>query len=191
MGGGGVKDSGGIETRGGNEGSYRPDCKRTTWHTPDNCFELNKNRAKQPSYWKYVLGRQGTNGNYICKVNSTRNTYSYTIHNPIVSPSYLLSGKRSHKISRKRQHNLLNRAATKIQKKKREIFDDKDASLVNYGASEWYFTPDAPVSKVDAQAPTIRVGTATGQPQVYTASCELPIEGLARHPEIGCRANGP
>ena len=35
-GGGGVEDSGGIETRGGNEGSYCPNCKRTTWHTPDN-----------------------------------------------------------------------------------------------------------------------------------------------------------
>ena len=53
--GGGVEESSGIETRGGNEGSYCPNCKRTTWHTPDNCFELNKNRSKRPSYWKSVL----------------------------------------------------------------------------------------------------------------------------------------
>ena len=31
---------------------------------------------------------------------------------------------------------------------------------------------------MDAQAPTIRVGTVTGQPQVSAASCELPIEGI-------------
>ena len=54
-GGGGVEDSGGIEIRGGNEGSYYPNCKRTTWNTPDNCFELKNNRAKRPLYWKYVL----------------------------------------------------------------------------------------------------------------------------------------
>ena len=54
-GGGGVKESGGIEMRGGNKGSYCPNRKRTIWHTPYNCFELNKNRAKRPSYWKSVL----------------------------------------------------------------------------------------------------------------------------------------
>ena len=66
----------------------------------------------------------------------------------------------------------------KIQKKKREIFDNKNTAIVNLGASGWYFTPDAPLSKVDAQASKIRVGTATGQPQVSTASCELPIKGI-------------
>ena len=53
--GGGVEDSGEIETRGDNKGSYCSNCKRETWHTPDNCFELNKNRAKCPSYCKSML----------------------------------------------------------------------------------------------------------------------------------------
>ena len=42
----------------------------------------------------------------------------------------------------------------------------------------WYFTPDAPVSKVNTQTPKIQVGTETGQPQVSAASFELPIEGI-------------
>ena len=106
-----------------------------------------------------MLWRQETNGYYRCKYNSTSDTYSHTIHNPIVIPSSLLSGKLSHKIAKKWQRKLVNRAATKLQKKKRAIFDDK-------------------VSKVDEQAPKIRVGTATGQPQVSAASYELPIEGI-------------
>ena len=72
----------------------------------------------------------------------------------------------------------VNRAAKKIQKKKREILDDKNTSIVDLRASGWYFTPDDLVSKVDAQAPTIWVGTATGKPQVTEASCELTIKGI-------------
>ena len=41
------------------------------------------------------------------------------------------------------------------------------------GASEWYFTPDAPVSNVNKTVSTIRVGTTTGQAQESEASCEL------------------
>ena len=67
--------------------------------------------------------------------------------------------------------------AAKLKKKKRAIFDDRDTVIVNLGASGCYFTPDAPVSKMYAHAPIIQVGTAKSQPQVSTASCELPIEG--------------
>ena len=136
-GGGGVKDSGGVDTRGGNERSYYANCKQTTWHTPDNCFELNKNRAKRSLYWKSVLWRQGTNGHYRCKDNSTSNTYSQTIHNPIVSPSSLISGKLPHKIARKWQRKLENRVAAKLKNKKREICDDKDTTIVDLGARGW------------------------------------------------------
>ena len=68
--------------------------------------------------------------------------------------------------------------ASKINKKKRAIFNDRDTAIVNLGVSVWYFTPDAPLSKLDSQAPTIRVGTGIGQPQVSAASCELPIKGI-------------
>ena len=54
-GGGGGGDSGEFETRGGNEGTYCSNCRQRTWHTPDNCFELDKKKAKHPSYWKSVL----------------------------------------------------------------------------------------------------------------------------------------
>ena len=68
--------------------------------------------------------------------------------------------------------------AAKLKNKNRAIFDDMDTEIVDSGASGWYFTPDAPVSKVDANSPTIQVGTGTGQPQVSAASCELLIEGI-------------
>ena len=115
---------------------------------------------------------------YRCKDNSTRNNYSHIIHKAIVSPSSLLSGTLPHKISRKWQRKLVNRVTKKLKNKKRAIFNDRDTEIVDLGASGWYFTPDTPVSKVDAQDPTIRVGTATGQPQVSAASCELPIKGI-------------
>ena len=91
----------------------------------------------------------------------------------------MISGKLPHKFSRKWQRKLVNRVAAKLKKKNRAIFDDRDTAIVDSGASGWYFIPDAPVSNVDTQAPTIRVGTATGHPQVSAASCELPIEGIS------------
>ena len=54
-GGGKSVDSGGVETRGGNEGAYCSNCKQTNWHTPDNCFGLSKKKEKLPLYWKSVL----------------------------------------------------------------------------------------------------------------------------------------
>ena len=90
----------------------------------------------------------------------------------------MISGKLPHKFSRKWQRKLVNRVAAKLKKKNRAIYDDWDMAIVDLGASGWYFTPYAPVSKVDAYDPKIRVGTATGQPQVSAASCELPIKGI-------------
>ena len=52
-GGGGGGDAAGAP--GGNEGSYCKNCKRTTWHLPDNYFELEKNKSKRPAYWKSAL----------------------------------------------------------------------------------------------------------------------------------------
>ena len=51
-GGGGGNAAGAPE---GNEGSYCKNCKQTTWHLPDNCFELEKNKSKRPAYWKSAL----------------------------------------------------------------------------------------------------------------------------------------
>ena len=68
--------------------------------------------------------------------------------------------------------------AAKLKKKNRAIFDDRDTEIVDSGASGSYFIPDAPVSNVDAQTPTISLGTVTGHPHVSATSCELPIEGI-------------
>ena len=51
--------------------------------------------------------------------------------------------------------------ARKLKKKDTAIFDDKDMAIMDSGASGWSFIPDALVSNVNAQAPQIRVGTAT------------------------------
>ena len=42
----------------------------------------------------------------------------------------------------------------------------QDTTIVDSGASGWYFTPDAPVSNVNKNAATIFIGTATGQAQI-------------------------
>ena len=34
--------AGSAETRGENEGKYSKNCKRVSWHLPDNCVELEK-----------------------------------------------------------------------------------------------------------------------------------------------------
>ena len=34
---------------------YCPHCKRDTWHDPDECFELSKNKDKRSSNWKSVF----------------------------------------------------------------------------------------------------------------------------------------
>ena len=36
-------------------GKYLPNCERKTWHTPDNCFELERNKEKHPRWWKSCL----------------------------------------------------------------------------------------------------------------------------------------
>ena len=54
----------------------------------------------------------------------------------------------------------------------------QDTAIVDSRASEWYFTPDAPVSNVNKTAATIRVGTATVQAQKSEASCKLPLPDL-------------
>jgi hypothetical protein len=51
-GGGGGGGGGGIK-RG--DVKYCPNCKRDTWHKADDCFELEKNKDKRPSYWKTAL----------------------------------------------------------------------------------------------------------------------------------------
>ena len=52
-------------------------------------------------------------------------------------------------------------------------------AIVDSGARGWYLTPDAPVSNVNKNAATIRIGTATGQAQTSEASCKFPLPDLS------------
>ena len=54
----------------------------------------------------------------------------------------------------------------------------KDTAIIDLGASGWYLVRDAPVSNVNANAPKLRMGTATGQPQETEASCKLTLDGM-------------
>ena len=46
------KGGSGVEVTGRGPGKYLLNCKRETWHNPDNCFELEKNKDKHPRWWK-------------------------------------------------------------------------------------------------------------------------------------------
>ena len=35
-----------------NQAKYFPNCKRDTWHDPDDCFDLEKNAHKRHPRWK-------------------------------------------------------------------------------------------------------------------------------------------
>ena len=84
--------AGSAKTQGGNKGSYWKNCKRVTWHLPDNCFELEKNKDKRPSYWKSILWRGGTHKDYSCNEKSTKNAvYQNALQNLNMSPVALLS----------------------------------------------------------------------------------------------------
>ena len=63
---------------------------------------------------------------------------------------------------------------------------DLNTAIVDAGASGIFFKAGAPVCNVDKDAPKIRVGTATGDPHISSARCELarpelrgrvPVEG--------------
>ena len=49
------KVGGGVEVPGRGPGKHCPNCKRETWHNPDRCFELEKNKDKHPRWWKSCL----------------------------------------------------------------------------------------------------------------------------------------
>ena len=49
------KGGGGVEVPGREPGKYCPKCKRETWHTPDECFDLERNKDKRPRWWNSCL----------------------------------------------------------------------------------------------------------------------------------------
>ena len=53
--GGGGSGGGRISGSGRGDAKHCPNCKRNTWHKPDECFELARNKEKRPSYWKSCL----------------------------------------------------------------------------------------------------------------------------------------
>ena len=147
-----------------------PIFKRPTWHGPDDCFELQKNKDKHPALWKSVLWRRGT-PRIACNVNETSTDITYSLAEP--KPSRIPENVPPiphNKISRKWRRKLANRSARKLA--------TKDTAIADLVASGWYLVPDAPVSNVNAHALKVRVGTATGQPQEFEAICELPLDDI-------------
>ena len=49
------KGGGGVEVPDRGPGKHFPHCKRETWHNPDVCFELEKNKEKLLRWWKSCL----------------------------------------------------------------------------------------------------------------------------------------
>ena len=113
-----------------------------------------------------------------CNVNETNTDTTYSLVEPKPSHSPPFSGKLPenipliprNKITRKWRRKLTNGSARKLAM--------KDTAILESGASEWYLVPDAPVSNVNAHAPKVHVGTATGQPQESEVCCELPLGGM-------------
>ena len=54
-GGGGGGGGGGSGGGGRGDAKHCPNCKRDTWHKPNDCFEMARNKDKRPSYWKLCL----------------------------------------------------------------------------------------------------------------------------------------
>ena len=152
-------------------------CKRPTWHLPDDCFELDKNKDNRPARWKSVLWRWGTGG-IACNVNETitDNNYSLDEPNPRCIPPLYENLQENvpltsrHKIARKWRRKLANKSARKMAM--------KDTAIVDSGASKWYLVPYDLVSNVNAHAPKVRVGMVTVQTQESESSCELPLDGM-------------
>ena len=62
----------------------------------------------------------------------------------------------------------------------------QETAVIDSGASNIYLTINAPKQQVDSNAPTVRVRTADGTPQVSSASCELALPHLpANSPKSG------
>ena len=96
-----------------------------------------------------------------CIDKSTKDTIRRnTIQNLNLNPVALISNKiqpelvtpKSAKIGQKWRRKLENRTARKIKKRYHAIFDDRDTAIIDSGASDWYFTIDAPVSNVNPHA---------------------------------------
>lgn len=70
-----------------------------------------------------------------------------------------------------------NRVAAKWSRKlaNRHARRSSDSAIVDSGASHIYLTPSAPNTNLNPSAPPVRVGTASGQPMVSSADCDLAL----------------
>ena len=62
----------------------------------------------------------------------------------------------------------------------------QETAVIDSGASNIYLTVNAPKQQVDKKAPTVRVSTADGTPQVSSASCDFALPHIpADFPKSG------
>jgi len=53
----GTGGGGGRPDKPDRQAKWCPNCKRDTWHDPDDCFELGKNKDNRPKNWKSVFDK--------------------------------------------------------------------------------------------------------------------------------------
>ena len=132
-----------LNDRRGYSDKYCPNCKRDTWHEPDECFELEKNAHKRHSRWKScVKWRCGaTRVEVATNINNNINRSNLKI--PIFSSTLINLALQSNKLSphknniaEKWRRKLANRAVIKNSK--------KDVAIVDSGAIGIYLMPESP-----------------------------------------------
>ena len=112
-----------LNDRRGKPAKYLTNCKRHTWHEPDECFELEKNAHKHHPRWKLCMEwRCGATrvevvkniSNHINRSNIKITSCRSTIINVALQSNQLSPQK--YKVAEKWREKLANRVALKIPK---------------------------------------------------------------------------
>ena len=124
-------------------------CKKERYHAPEACYKLVKNKDMRPPGWRSSLWRRVKVG-IISKICAS----SDKLLTPHANFSRSLD---------KYLPSSLDTTAT-------DIFDS--------GATDIYFSTDAPIVNIDLSAPKVKVGTATGQTQQSTGTGDLNLHHI-------------
>ena len=129
--------------------TLRHHCKKEGYHAPEACYELVKNKDKPPPGWKSLLRRRGT-----VSIISKTNTSS----NKLLTPHAKFS--------------------TNLDKSLPSSPDTTATGIVDSGATDIYFSTNAPIVNIDLLAPKVKVGTETGKTQQSTGTGDLDLPHL-------------
>ena len=139
-----------------------PHCKKECYRAPDSCFKLAKNKEKRPSGWKIWLGRCGT----VSKVELSKSVIDKLLtHTSNFSPTL--------DIATLTLPNIINVTANHTPQQ--HVLPTKATGIVDSGATDIYFSIDAPVVNIDRATPKVTVGTSTGQTQKLAVAGNLAL----------------